>query len=187
MAKGRTNNIEAELAKLEAIKSSPSTPEAIVELTKALTGKSNLVAAKAAGIVAASRVSSLEPLLVRAFDRFVPPDADKGCLAKLAIVKALVALESRAEAMYLIGARLTQPEAAWGKPVDTAVELRCECCNALVNMNSSDAMVPLTHLLADENEPARLTAVRALEASGRDEAAPLLRVKMLIGGGVPSV
>ena len=49
MAKARTNPVDEQLAKLEAIKNAPATPEGIVELTRAIGGKSNVVAAKGAG------------------------------------------------------------------------------------------------------------------------------------------
>jgi HEAT repeat protein len=56
-----------------------------------------------------------------------------------------------------------------------------------VRINSRQMMVPLVHLLADEHEQARSTAASALAASGRDDAALLLRLKILSGDKEPAV
>lgn len=187
MTNARINPIDSKLAKLESLKHAPTTPDTVAQLANALGGKSNIIAAKAAGIVAAARVPALEDALVSAFERFVDPAIDKGCLAKLAIVKALAELDSRAEDIYLRGSRLVQKEASWGGTTDVAIELRCECAMQLVRMNSRQMMVPLVHLLADENEQARATAARALAATGHDDAALLLRLKILTGDAELSV
>jgi HEAT repeat protein len=177
MAKG---GIDAQLERLTHIRDDPSTPEAQAELIKGLRSKTNLAAAKAADIIARHKLAGYEKLLVGAFQSFLS-GADKGCAAKTSIAKALAALESRAEEVYLVGARHVQPEPVWGGSADAAVELRCVCCAALVNLRSRHALRPLVHLLADADAGARAAAVRALAALGGETAEALIRFKMLDG------
>src|SRR6476646_5065050 len=101
-------SVDEQLVKLEQLRKSPDSPDAVAELTRAIGGKSNVVAGKGAGSVAAGRVASLEGALIAACERFVEPALDKGCVAKLAIVRALEALESRAEDIFFRGSRLVQ-------------------------------------------------------------------------------
>src|ERR1044071_5371537 len=98
---------DAQLARLKAIESDPTAPESIDELTSALRGKSNIVAARAAEIVATGKLTALEPALVESFRSFLDHE-DKGCLAKAAIAKALLALGSREEEVLLAGATHVQ-------------------------------------------------------------------------------
>jgi hypothetical protein len=180
MAKRGKGGPDAQLARLNEIKANPSSPQVVEELTGALRGPSNLVAARAADIVAGAKLIALERVLVDAF-RFFLDNADKGCVAKTAIAKALLAIESRAEDVLLIGSRHVQPEPTWGGSSDAAVELRCVCCAALVNMRSRKAMTPLVHLLAEKDAGARSAAVRAIAGYGGDAAEALLRFKLLSG------
>src|SRR5438067_2365092 len=172
---------DAQLARLSEIKANPSTPDAVEDLTKALRGKSNLLAARAADIVAAAKLAALELVLVETFNAFLADGADKGCVAKTAIAKALLALESRADDVLRVGALHVQHEPTWGGQSDAAVELRCVCCVALVNMRSRKALVPLVNLLADKDAGARSAAVRSLAGYGGDAAEALLRFKLLVG------
>ena len=87
---------DAQLARLSAIKADPSLPEAVAEIEKALRGKSTVVAARAAEIVGNAKLENLESALLEAFARFMS-EADKGCIAKTAIARALLEIESRAE------------------------------------------------------------------------------------------
>src|SRR5438128_2693263 len=172
---------DAQLARLNEIKANPSDPAAVEELTRALRGKSNLLAARAAEILASAKLAGLEAVLLEAFNAFLADGADKGCMAKIAIAKALLAVESRADDVLLVGARHVQHEPTWGGQSDAAVELRCICCAALVNMRSRKALVPLVNLLADKDAGARSAAVRSLAGYGGDAAEALLRFKLLTG------
>ena len=181
---------DAQLERLKQIKSNPSVPGAVEELTSALRGESNIIAARAAEIVADAKLAALEPVLVEAFDFFLAHE-DKGCVAKTAIAKALLGIESRAEEIWLRGVRHYQQEGSWGRPNDAAIELRCVCAAGLVNMRSRKALAPLVHLLAEVEPRAlpgndgyaqtRIAAIRALAAQGGDAAEALLRFKLLIG------
>jgi HEAT repeat protein len=125
--------------------------------------------------------------LSASFHRFLADGADKACLAKTAIVKALSAMEVEDEATFLAGANHIQLEPGFGGSGDAAVELRCESVSELVRMNSRKMWEPLVNLLADKDAQARSTAARALGATGHDQAALLLRYKIKIGDSEPGV
>ena len=171
---------DAQLARLSAIKSNPSSPEAVAEIEKALRGKSTVVAARAAEIIAAGKLENLESALLEAFARFMT-DADKGCIAKTAIARALLEIESRAELTVLRGARHVQMEPAFPRATDVAGEMRAVCAVALVNMRSRQAITVLVHHLADAEPFVRAAAVRTLAAHGGDAAEALVRYKLLVG------
>jgi hypothetical protein len=172
---------DAQLERLNQLRAAPSSPEALAELEKALRGKASIVAAKAAAIAEAAKLEALEPALAAALEQFLAEATDKGCLAKTAIAKALVAIETRSEAAMLAGARHVQMEPTWGGATDVAVELRGVCAAGLVNMRSRHAMGVLVNLLADKSPAARALAVRALVAHGGDAAEALVRYKLLVG------
>ena len=122
------------------------------------------------------------PDLVAAFRRFMVESAksDKGCVAKIAVVKALLATENcDEEDLFLQGVRHVQLEPAWGGPADTAAPLRALCGLALVQMGSTQATIELATLLADKEPDARIGAAHALANCGSTGEA-LLRFKVLI-------
>ena len=173
---------DAALAELAALKGmGPAVLAA--ELPKYLAHKSNLVVAKAADLARVAGVESLVPRLAEAFPRFMdaPAKSDPTCAAKREIANALYELGAAESGVFLAGARHVQKEAAWGKPVDTAAELRGLCALGLVRMGYPDVMVELVDLLADEEHAARIMAARAVAYAGRDEGALLLRLKILTG------
>jgi HEAT repeat protein len=177
---------DAQLARLAEFKANPTAPCAADELAGSLRGKNYLLAARAAEIVADAKRLALDPVLAEAF-RFFVDNTDRGCLAKTAIAKALLAIESRQEEVLLIGARHIQMEPTFGGQSDAAIELRVVCCAALVNMRSRKALTPLVHLLADADAGARSAAARTLAGYGGDAAEALLRFKLLIGDADPNV
>ena len=178
--------VDAQLERLRAIKADASSPEAVAEIERALRGKSGVVAARAAEIVASVRLEKLEPALLSAFDHFMA-ETDKGCIAKTAIAKALLELESRVELTLLRGARHVQMEPAYPRAADVAAELRAACAVALVNMRSRQAINVLVQHLADNEPFVRGAAVRALAAHGGEAAEALVRYKMLVDDEDPSV
>src|SRR4051794_7533474 len=110
-----SRSVDEQVARLEALRHVTTlTPEIVAELRKALASKQNLLAAKAAGLAVAMKAREVESSLCDAFMRFLSSGADKGCLAKTAIVKALVALDGGDDAVYLAGARHVQMEPVWG-------------------------------------------------------------------------
>jgi hypothetical protein len=180
MAKSRP--VEATLSELAALKAAG--PALLAEaLPKYLASKTNLIVAKAADLAREACLASLQPHLADAFTRFMhrPAETDKGCAAKQAIASALYETGCDAEAVFLAGIRHVQPENAYGRPVDTAAELRGLCALGLVRMAYQDVMTELTDLLVDPSPQARIMAARALAYAGRDDGALLLRLKILNG------
>jgi HEAT repeat protein len=181
-------SIEDKLAELATLGKEPDTPEAHKQLHKHLAGKISLIVAKAAEIVAHLENSEFTADLIAAFHRFMKDAAksDKGCAAKTAIVKALLAADCDDEEVFRIGVRHIQHEPSWGGRSDTAAQLRALCGLGLVQIGSPDAMNELAALLADKEADARIGAAGALGHCG-SAAAPLLRLKVLTGDEEPAV
>jgi len=184
---GKGTSVEDALAKLRAIRPVAGSDGGKAELRKALAGRTNLVAAKAAEVVAEAGLKEFAEDLAAAFDRFMPEGKDKGCAAKTAIAKALYELGCDAESVFLPGVRHVQMEAAWGGPSDAAAELRGICAMGLVRMGYRDVMTELADLLADREGQARVAAARAIGYAEREEGALLLRLKLLSGDGESEV
>jgi HEAT repeat protein len=128
------------------------------------------------------------PDLIAAFDRFMvdPVKTDKGCAAKIAVVKALLAAQCDEDGIFRTGIRHVQLEPTWGGRADTAAPLRALSALGLVQAGSPDAMNELAVLLADAETDARIGAAHALAHCG-PAAAPLLRFKVLTGDAEPAV
>jgi HEAT repeat protein len=148
------------------------------------------VVGRAAEIIGDYQLTSLEPDLVEAFERFMvnAQKTDPGCAAKSAIVDALYRMEAYQPDVYLKGIGHVQMEPVWGGQEDTAAKLRGTSALALVRINYSNVMLQLAQLLADPESDARIAAARAIGYSGNIEAGePLLRYKALIGDEHPQV
>ncbi|MBN2002337.1 MAG: HEAT repeat domain-containing protein [Anaerolineae bacterium] len=185
----KSNNLESQLAALNALRAAPVTNAARDALRKALAGKNSHVVAAAAEIVAENELSELEADLVKAFGGLLRQSAkaDPGCRAKHALADALYHLESAAEDVFLPGARHVQMEPVWGGQADTAAALRGVCGLGLVRMRHRHALIVVADLLADPEPDARIAAARALGYSGDLAAAPLLRFKARSGDERPEV
>lgn len=181
-------SIEDKLAELATLGKEPDTLEARKQLHKHLASKISLIVARGAEIVAHLEDHEFTPDLIAAFHRFMkdPAKTDKGCAAKTAIVKALVAAECDDEEVFLAGVRYFQHEPTWGGRSDTAAQLRALCGLGLVQIGSPEAMKELAALLADREADARIGAAGALGHCGAT-AAPLLRLKVLTGDEEPAV
>ncbi len=130
--------------------------------------------------------------LLGAFDRlFVKPvDRDPQCWAKNAIAQALVDLDYREHAPFLIGARHVQMEAVWGGQEDTAQTLRGICLLALVSCNDiprTEIFRILVDAMTDAAQVVRVEAIRAIEQMEGEEASLLLRLKARMGDREPAV
>lgn len=183
----KNDPIETALAGLDEI--ALRTPEGQKHIVKALGGKSNLVAAKAARIAGEAQWTELTNDLVAAFDRFLKRGAeiDKGCAATMAIARALFNMDYEDADPFLKGARHVQMEPTWGGTTDTAAELRAICAMGLANTRYSAKLRALVELLADREWQTRAGAVRALATCGSEAATLLLRFKALSGDGEPEV
>jgi len=176
---------EKKIAELEALRSA-SDPAAIAgAVRKALKDRNNYLVSKAVAIAGDLRIEDLIPDLIGAVDRFFqdPVKTDPQCWAKNAIVKALKDLGHRNANVYLRGIVHVQLEPVWGGTADSAATLRGACALALVDCQIDDLTI-LNHLgdcLADKEKPVRVDAALALGQFGREEGAPLLRLKALMG------
>jgi len=184
----KTGSIEDRLIEIATLGKSPDSPENRKQLRKHLAGKTGPVVAKTADIIAHLENHDFTPDLVAAFHRFIPDavKTDKGCAAKIAVVKALLAADCDDEELYRVGIHHVQLEPTWGGRSDTAGPLRALCGLGLVQTGSPDAMNELAVLLADKEPDARIGAAGALGHCG-PTAAPLLRFKVLTGDEEPAV
>ena len=179
----KADPIEAALAQLGHVPL--HTSEGQKQIAKALSGKSNLVAAKAARIAGEALWPELTSDLVAAFDTFIARGAagDKGCAASIAIARALFNLDHGDADVYLKGVRHVQMEGS----VDTAAELRAICAMGLANTRYPGLLRAMVDLLVDREWQARAGAVRALAVASSEAALLLLRFKALSGDREPEV
>jgi hypothetical protein len=177
----KPESIEQKLTALSAVRADPKSETSRTELKKALTAKSNLLAAKAATIITDSQQSDFLPQLSVAFDRFFLDGSDKGCPAKTTIANALYTLGHNESAGFLRGIHHVQKEAGFGPSVDVAAELRGLCALGLARLGYPDVLLELGELLMDPEFQPRVMAVRAIAYTGSADGAPLLRMKVLAG------
>ena len=178
----KPESFENRLAELAALADSVETPETRKQLRKHLTSRASPIVARAAQIIATIENHDFVPDLVQAFHRFLidPIKTDKGCVAKSAIVKALLAADCDDEELFRKGVKHVQLEPTWGGRADTAAPLRALCGLGLIQVGARDAMDELAVLLADKEADARIGAASALGHCG-PTATPLLRFKALTG------
>jgi HEAT repeat protein len=182
-------SIDTALGALAALRSSPTSPETVAHLRKALKHRINYVASKAAALVAELGARTLVPDLIDAFDHFLqnPIKSDAQCRAKSAIAKALMDLGHDDPGVYLRGMSHVQLEPVWGGREDTAATLRGTCALALVNCRLDPVSIEkrLVDLLSDAEKTVRIDALRAI--SQFPDAPLLLRVKAIAGDPFPEV
>ena len=155
-----------------------------------LAHRSNHVVARAARAAREADLAELAPQLIAAFPRFLedPVRRDPGCVAKTAIVQALLAFGDAAGSdVFLRGAAHVQREPAFGKPIDTAPELRATSAMGLVVTGHGAALPVCVGLLVDPEPLARAGGIRGLVASGRPDVALLLHFLALRGDPDPGV
>lgn len=184
-------NIEAAVDAVSALRDL-SRERAAQGLRSALGDRVNLVAAKAAKVVAELQMRELIPELLCAFDPlFVKPvERDPQCWAKNAIAQALVDLDYREHAPFLTGAQHIQMEPVWNGQEDTAQKLRGTCLLALVTCNDiprAEKLRVLVDALVDKSQVVRVEAVRAIAEMEGDEAVLVLRLKARMGDREPAV
>ncbi len=185
-ARGR---FEAELAQLNAVRGDPTAGDGPEVLRRALASRSNLLAARAAEIVAEWELGGYAPELAAAFERFLEDAVrrDPTCAAKIAIADALNRLETRDAGLFRRGLRHVQMEPVWGGQEDTAARLRAACALGLARSDPPDALLELARLLADDAADARSGAIRAIAYAARPGGAPLLWYKAHVGDEEPAV
>jgi hypothetical protein len=169
--------------KLGRLAKEPMTPQVVQEIKKAIRGSASLVASRAADIAGDQDLRDLTLDLASAFGKFMTNGAtvDKGCRAKIAILKALNKLEYTDEAIYLSGAFYVQTEPGFGASDDTAAGVRSECAFGLARTNYVDAHYVLADMMVDTVRSVRVSAVKAVTYIGAPEGELMLRVKALCG------
>jgi hypothetical protein len=177
--------IEQRLAELRAL--DVAAPASRDKLRTALRGTSGFLVAAAAKLVEDHRLELLVAELAPAFERLIEDAVkrDPGCRGKLAIARALHALDHWDDGVFVAGLRHEQLE-GWGRE-DTAAELRGVCGIAHAHFARPDALDVLAQLLADRERTARIAAAQALGDAGRPDATALLRFKVLLGDDEPAV
>jgi hypothetical protein len=186
-----SRGFDRELAELEALsqamKAGPQPdPDQVAYLRKALSHRNNVLAAKAAKLVADAELAALLPDILAAFDRFFIDaiKSDPKCWAKEALAKALVKLEHRQRDAYLRGMLHHQLEPVMGGKSDSAGTLRATCAHALVDcpgISDADLLTALLEPLTDTDKTVRMEAARAIARVGGVGAALVLRLRAMLG------
>jgi hypothetical protein len=189
MARRPVETVEQKLAALARLEAGDAGAQARV--VEALRGEIGIVVAAAARLVAAWQLDAVAAELAPAFERLLelPLKRDPGCRGKIALVKALHALDRWDDRVFVAGLSHVQhegPLGAGGRD-DTAAELRGLCGIVHAQHGRADALDVLATLLADPEHRTRTGAARGLGDSGRLEATALLRFKLLIGDDEPDV
>lgn len=176
-------SIEQRLTALRAL--DVGTPAAAVALREALGSANGHLVAAAARLVGEHHVRELFDDLAAAFERLCEDGAkrDPGCRGKIAIARALHAVEHWDERVLARGLRVVQPEgwAGGGVRDDAAAELRGVCGLAHAHLLRPDALDVLAELLADPERVTRVAAAQGIGDLGRPDGGALLRFKLLTG------
>ena len=166
-------------------------PAAIAEgeLRRFLGDKNAYLCGEAARMVGERAFTALVPDLAEAFTRLLhdPVKTDKGCVGKLRIIEALLALDAYERDIYLAGLHHVQLEPAFPLAADTAPPLRGLCAHALVHIGDREALVEVGPLLADPEAVARAEAASALGSEGSPAAGALVHLKVRCGDPEPDV
>ncbi len=159
------------------------------ELRRFLGDRNAYLCGDAAKMAGELRLGALAPDLAAAFQRFLidPVKSDKGCVGKLRIVEAMLALDVHDRGVYLAGIRHVQPEPAFPRAFDAAATLRGLCAHALVHSSDPDALIEVGPLLGDPEAVTRAEAASALGADGSAAAGALVHLKIRVGDPEPDV
>ena len=182
-------SLEAKLDALRAHQFGKDAKEDETVLVAGLRETQHRVVARAAELAAERLCYGATAALKEAYRRFLddPVKKDPQCIAKQAIVRALVTLDCPDAQFYVEGLSYRQMEPGWGKPTDSAVDIRNSCAMGLVNSGYPRALQELTVLLNDSEARARIGAVHAIACGNPSEAELLLRFKTLVGDAEPEV
>ena len=174
---------EDALSELRRIAAEIDDPAARESLRTFVAHSSCHVVARAAKLALQHQIEALAPDLAAAFPRFMNDSVkrDPGCVAKVAIVTALVHFDWRDPDVYVAGIRHVQMEGTYGPPEDRAAGLRGLCGAGLAQMRHRDAAIELVTLLNDRWLDARKGAAQALARTPVVESEALLRMKALAG------
>lgn len=169
--------LEAQLHELQVLSAGSEPDRLRRRVHTILRGRSGVLIAAAARIVQHRRWTDLRSALVTAFDILCEDGAlrDPGCGGKTACLTTLDHLDHLELEVFVRGARMVQPEKAWGPPVDTAAPVRARAALALARFPGPSASMMLGALLADPTEAVRRAAIEA--CVGRPDAAGMLAAR----------
>ena len=175
--------VEAKLEALEAAVASASDAELPGVIVAALADRHCRVAGYAAKLAERRLVYAAIPALIDAWARFLvtPVKRDPGCLAKKAIVRALVTLDCDDAGFWIAALDYRQMEPVWGGSADTAADVRSSAAMGLVASGYPRALVEVARLLTDPEPAVRQGAARAIACGNPREAELLLRLKVMTG------
>jgi HEAT repeat protein len=181
MVAAKRQSPEEKIEALSAIAAASERNELDATLQKALEDRHFRVVAKAASLVGERSLHERAKDLIAAYARFLddPIKRDPSCIAKQAIVRALITLDCHDVNFYLGGIRYRQLEPVWGGTADTAIDVRCSCAMGLAASGYTRAIHELTELLNDPEARARSGAARAISCCHPQEAEALLRFKAM--------
>jgi HEAT repeat protein len=185
----RRDRLRETLEKLSLVRRDPGSADSLAELRRVLSSGSSHAVAKAASIIGGAGIAGLGPDLGAAFGRFLDEAerVDQGCVAKTAIVDALLLLDLDDAEVFLRGVRHVQMEPVLGGRVDAAVGLRGASALGLARTSGADVLNELAQLLADPEPRARAAAAHAIGDHGRAAGVPVLRHKVAAGDEEPRV
>ncbi len=185
--KNKKPSVEQQLAALHALRDADLLP--LDELRSALTRSTNAIVAKAADIGSLRQAVALTPDLVAAVARFYTKP-DPQCIAKLAIIRALKALDALEPDTYRCALRHIQMEPSYGGSIDTGGPLRAIAALAISECQAippRDALRLLIDALTDRETLTRVDIVRAIGQVASPEADVVLRTKARLGDREPEV
>jgi hypothetical protein len=183
--RGMPRTLQQRVADLRAL--DLDQPASLDKLRAALQSSVGFLVAAAASLVGEHRLEPAVPELAPAFARLCHDAVkrDPGCRGKLAIARALHALDHWEDQVFVAGLTHEQLE-GWGAE-DTAAELRGVCGLAHAHFARADALDVLAALLGDPQRTARVAAAQGLGDAGRPDATALLRFKLRTGDPEPEV
>jgi hypothetical protein len=189
IAMSAPRTVDATIELLSGFLKESSPAPATQEIAKYLQHRNCAVTAAAAACAARHGLRALEEALLRAYDRFAENGVkvDRGCLAKKAIAKALQRLELGTESWFATAAECVQLEPTFGGMVDTAIDLRCECCRALSRFPWYNVAAALVHKTGDTAPKVRMCAINTIAAFAGREPLMVLLTKAQAGDPSPEV
>jgi len=173
-------SIEQVLASLR--RTDPTDPEALDRLRGALALRgpnAGIVVAAAAKASEDHGLADLTPELAAAFTGLAAPKRDPGCRGRIAIAKALHALDRWEPAVFEAGLTVVQLVGPVDAREDEAAPLRGICAMAHAHFVRANALDVCAEVLADRWAAARIGAARGLGDSGRIDATAVLRYKLV--------
>jgi len=184
--------LEQKLAQVAELRKGEPTPEGVKTLETLLAKEEGPVVARVAELAAEWGLFEIQKALVAAFARLKEggSDLDPQCWGKLALINSLQSLGWPDADVYVSGCRTVQPEPVWGGQEDSAPALRAKSALALAEcpgVSLERAVDVFVRLLADPAWNVRGAAAQAIAGLGYPQAAPLLKLRVLVGDLEPRV